>query len=174
MAQRNEFLDEELLDEEEDEEILKDKYLAFRLGDEDYALDIACVTEIIGMQPINRVPDMPGYIKGVINIRGRVVPVMDVRLRVRMDERAYDTRTCIIVILLNGNNLGLIVDRVSEVVYMPEEDIEARPTISMKVRDQFIRGMGKVNGQVKMIMDVNRLLHQRDLSILEQAVKTSL
>jgi len=173
MAARNDFVDEDILDEEEDEDILKDKFLTFRLGDEVYALDISCVVEIIGIQEISHVPDLLAFIKGVINLRGRVIPVMDVRQRVNMNIKEYDNRTCVIVIDLSGSLVGLIVDRVQEVVMISEDAIEPRPTINMKIRDQFILGMGKVEGQVIIILDVNKLLRDVELKEIDETLSSS-
>ena len=150
---------------EEDIDTQKDKYLTFHIGDEDYGIDIHYVTEIIGMMKITEVPETPDYIKGVINLRGKVIPVMDIRLRFKMSARDYDERTCVIVVNHNEVSVGLVVDTVSEVVDIPEGDIEPSPSFSG--RDHFIKGMGKLNEEIKMLIDVNRLLYE-DSEILEQ------
>lgn len=169
MEYRNPFFEEELFKEEdEDEDILKDKYLTFRMENEDYALDVSVVTEIIAMHEITHLPDMPNYVRGVVNIRGRVIPVMDVRLRVRMEERAYDNRTCIIIVDVHGMHIGLIVDRVSEVTLIPPDVIETRPVMASRTRDQFIFGMGKVEGKVIIMFDVNKLVRENDIAVIAQ------
>ncbi|MCM8533740.1 MAG: chemotaxis protein CheW [Lentisphaeraceae bacterium] len=150
----------------EDADTLKDKYLTFHIGDEDYGISISYVTEIIGILKVTEVPQTPDYIKGVINLRGKVIPVMDIRLRFGMDPRAYDERTCVIVVNHNENIVGLVVDTVSEVLDIPEESIENSPQFSSNLNHNFVSGMGKVEEQIKMIIDVNSLLF-RDREILE-------
>lgn len=149
----------ELIDAEDTQ---KDKYLTFSLGDEYYGIEIGYVTEIIGIQPIAEVPELPDYIRGIINLRGKIIPVMDVRRRFRKDAKEYDDRTCIIVIDVMNTYVGLIVDRVSEVLSIEEKDIELPPNMS-KGSVGHIKGIGKVGSDVKLILDCNRLLNQEDL-----------
>jgi purine-binding chemotaxis protein CheW len=153
-------LDDDLYDEDEDTQ--KDKFLTFHLAGEDYGIEIAHVIEIIGIQNITEVPDMPAYVKGVINLRGSVIPVMDVRLRFKLAERAYDERTCIIVVEVNGTSVGLVVDQVREVVDIPEEQIEPAPQTGKSTSSRFIKGMGKINGEVKILLKVEQLLLDDD------------
>jgi purine-binding chemotaxis protein CheW len=134
------------------------KYLTFVLGTEVYGIDIQFVREIIGMQAITKVPDVPVFIKGVINLRGKVIPVMDVRRRFGMEERAYDDRTCIIVIHVSDWLVGLVVDTVSEVLDIPQSDIEPTPDAFGSRQDSFIAGMGKVGNAVRLLIDAQRLL----------------
>lgn len=147
-----------LEDEEEDEDTQEDKFLTFVLNKEEFGIEIRYVTEIIGIQSITGVPDMPPYIKGVINLRGKVIPVMDVRLRFGMEERAYDDRTCIVVICINEQSVGLIVDRVSEVLDIPKTNVEPPPKGGRGENSRFIQGMGKVGDQVKILLNANQLL----------------
>jgi len=155
-----ERLDADLLEEdyEEDEDTQEDKYLTFILSQEEYGIEIRHVTEIIGIQNITEVPDMPHYIRGVINLRGKVIPVMDVRLRFGLEERAYDDRTCIIVINIDEQSVGLIVDRVSEVLDIPKGDVEPPPKVKKGESSRFIKGMGKVGDQVKILLNEYQLL----------------
>jgi purine-binding chemotaxis protein CheW len=136
------------------------KYLTFVLGNVYYGIYIQFVREIIGMQDITVVPDVPPFIKGVINLRGKVIPVMDVRRRFNMESRPYDDRTCIIVIHVGDWLVGLVVDTVSEVLDIPEADIEPPPeAFGFGLRqDHFIAGMGKVGDEVRMLIDVQKLL----------------
>ena len=134
------------------------KYLTFVLGNVYYGLDIQFVREIIGMQDITVVPDVPPFIKGVINLRGKVIPVMDVRKRFNMPSRPYDDRTCIIVIHVGDWLVGLVVDTVSEVLDIPEADIEPPPEAFGHRQDHFIAGMGKVGEHVRMLIDAQKLL----------------
>ena len=157
----NSLLDEDLYDEDEDAQ--KDKFLTFRVGEEDYGIDIRYVTEIIGIQKITEVPDMPGFVKGVINLRGKVIPVMDVRTRFSLESREYDDRTCIMVVNINDLSIGLIVDRVIEVMDIPESHIEPPPRMGIGVKSRYIKGMGKVGEEVKILLDVNKLLFEEEL-----------
>jgi purine-binding chemotaxis protein CheW len=142
------------------EDTQKDKFLTFRVADEDYGIAIRHVTEIIGIQKITVVPDMPSFIKGVINLRGKVIPVMDVRSRFRLSGREYDERTCIVVVNVDDRATGLVVDRVNEVADIPEEQVETPPAGAQGGSGNFILGLGKIGDSVKILLDVNRLLYQ--------------
>jgi len=157
-----EGISEDLLDED-DEDTQKDKYLTFAVGNEDYGIAICHVTEIIGIQKITEVPDMPRHVKGVINLRGKVIPVMDVRLRFKMEQRQYDDRTCIIVVDVNGAAIGLVVDTVKEVADIPAGQIEPPPDVSDGNRRMFIQGLGKVGDEVKILLDVGKLVRKEEL-----------
>ncbi|OPY58567.1 MAG: Chemotaxis protein CheW [Pelotomaculum sp. PtaU1.Bin035] len=158
-----ERLDADLLnDEEDDEDTQEDKFLTFILGKEEYGIEIRFVTEIIGIQNITEVPDMPHYIKGVINLRGKVVPVMDVRLRFGVKERPYDDRTCIVVINIDDQSVGLIVDRVSEVLDIPKTEIEPPARVKKGENSRFIQGMGRVGEQVKILLNAHKLLFDEE------------
>ncbi len=154
-------IEEDFFDDE-DEDTQKGKYLTFTVGKEDYGIEIYHVTEIIGIQKITDVPDMPTYIKGVINLRGKVVPVMDVRVRFRMPEREYDERTCIVVVSVNGTAVGLVVDTVKEVVNIPESNIELPPEMAEVSTHHYISGLGKIGDEVKILLDVERLVRKED------------
>ncbi len=145
----------------------KDKYLTFQLASEHYAIEIKHVTEIIGMQDITEVPDLAIYIKGVINLRGKVIPVIDVRLRFLLEERQYDNRTCIIIINLNGTMAGLIVDEVSEVTIIPEDQIDSAPKTMKGTKSRFIKGFGKAGTKVKMLLDIDKFLNDDEMTELE-------
>lgn len=154
----NQQLDIELIEEEEDEDTQEDKYLTFLLAREEYGIEIRYVTEIIGIQRVTTVPDMPMYVKGVINLRGKVIPVMDVRLRFGIKEREYDDRTCIVVINVGEHLVGLIVDRVSEVLDIPKGDIEPPPSTREGGNSRFVQGMGKAGERVIILLSAKRLL----------------
>lgn len=162
---RTETIDNDLYDED-DEDTQKDKYLTFHLGDEDYGIEIRHVLEIVGIQKITEVPDMPGFVRGVINLRGQVIPVIDVRLRFGMEAREYDDRTCTIVVMIDETQVGLIVDTVSEVRDIPEENVSAPPEIGRGRASQYIMGMAKVGDEVKILLDVQRLLFEEELAQL--------
>ncbi|HIJ79078.1 MAG: chemotaxis protein CheW [Desulfobulbaceae bacterium] len=155
--------DDELYD---DEDTQKDKYLTFHLAGEDYGIEIAYVTEIIGIQKIAEVPDMPDFIKGVINLRGKVIPVMDVRTRFKLATKEYDDRTCIVVVDIDENAVGLVVDKVREVADIPEDMVEGPPKTGKKEGSRYIKGMGKINDEVKIILNVGQLLYDDELELI--------
>ena len=132
-------------------------YLTFSIGTEVFGIGIDHVKEIIGIQPITRIPEFPEHIKGVINLRGGIIPVMDVRLRFRKPPQEYDARTCIIVVDIFDILVGLIVDRVAEVVTIPESEIAATPEINRR-NAGYIKGFGKVGGEIKLLLDCGILL----------------
>lgn len=141
----------------QEEETQRGKYLTFKLNDEQYGIEIKHVIEIIGIQEITSVPEMPEYLKGIINLRGQIIPVMDVRLRFGKPSREYNDRTCVIVISIQEDTVGLIVDNVSEVYAIQKEDIVPPPNLSRGNR--FIKGIYKGEDQVKLLIDCDRLLH---------------
>ena len=143
---------------QEAEETQKDLFLTFRLGDEDYGMEIFHVIEIVGIQKITEVPDMPESIKGVINLRGSVIPVMDVRLKFGMVERPYDDRTCLVVVRVNETTTALVVDCVNEVSEIPSNQIESPPR-SGRGRGSYISGMGKLGDSVKILLNMDELLN---------------
>ncbi len=147
----------------ENEDTQKDKYLTFHLAEEDYGIEIRYVMEIIGIQKITEVPDMPMFVKGVINLRGKVIPVMDVRLRFNMEGREYDDRTCIVVVRINDHEVGLVVDEVSEVADIPEKHVEPPPRASRAGGSDYIQGIGKINEEVKILLNVNKLLFDEEM-----------
>lgn len=141
----------------EDEDTLKGKYLIFEMGSELYGMEIRYITEIIGVQPITEVPEMPEYVKGITNLRGKIIPVMDARLRFKKEERAYDEKTCIIVLSADAATAGLIVDGVAEVLTLRDEDISPPPEMS-RGGHQYVKGIGKTGESVKLLLDCAKLL----------------
>jgi len=138
------------------------KYLSFRLGKEDFAIQVLKVREIVGIQDITSVPQMPGYVKGVINLRGKVIPVVDLRLKFGLEEREYTQRTCIIVVQTHHAGAavltGIIVDEVSEVLNLAVTEIEDTPDFGEDVATPYLLGMAKVKGNVKMLLDIDQVL----------------
>ncbi len=147
------------------EDTLKGKYLIFSMGSELYGMEIRYITEIIGIQPITEVPEMPGYIKGITNLRGKIIPVMDARLRFKKAIREYDGRTCIIVIDTSETSIGLIVDSVSEVLDMDDQDIAPPPDIH-RGGHKLIKGIGKAGGSVKLLLDCQKLLTDDEMAAI--------
>ncbi len=147
-------------------EIRAGKYLAFRLGKEDFAIQVLKVREIVGIQDITSVPQMPGYVKGVINLRGKVIPVVDLRLKFGLPEREYTQRTCIIVVQVHSGGqaiqTGIIVDEVSEVLNLAAGEIENTPDFGEDVSTPYLLGMAKVKGNVKMLLDIDQVLSNSD------------
>jgi len=154
--------DEQLWDEE-DENTQEDKYLLFNLGEEVYGIPITHVINIIELQRITEVPDMPDHIRGVINLRGTVIPVMDLRLRFRLPERPYDDRTCIIIVKVAGKSVGFICDTVAEVHDIAPQDIQEPLQFRRDdVQAQYISGLGKVGDDVRILLDVEKVLSDED------------
>jgi purine-binding chemotaxis protein CheW len=149
----------------EDEDTLKGKYLIFSMGKELFGIEIRYITEIIGMQPITEVPEMPDYVKGITNLRGNIIPVMDARLRFKKEAKEYDSRTCIIVLETNETSIGLIVDSVAEVLTMRDEDISSAPEMS-KGGNNYIKGIGKSGTDVILLLDSQKLLREDELDAI--------
>ncbi len=144
------------------------QFLTFNLGEQEYGIEIRNVTEIIGIQKITDLPETSDYVKGVINLRGKVIPVVDVRLRFGMVEREYDERTCIVVVNIQDTSVGLVVDTVSEVINIPDSQIEPAPKVNQKrPGQQFVFGLGKVEGEVKILLDTQKLLFNNELETLK-------
>lgn len=151
---------------EEEEDTQKGKYLTFSLGSEFYGIEIKYVTEIIGIQPVTEIPELPDHIKGIINLRGKIIPVMDVRLRFKKPPREYNDRTCVIVIDIKDVSVGLIVDSVSEVLSIEEKEIVPPPDIK-KGGNKYIKAIGKVGDEIKLILDCDKLLNDDEIESLE-------
>ncbi len=143
------------------------QYVTFILGEEEYGVEILKVQEIIGLTPVTRVPYLPDFIKGVINLRGIVVPVIDLRLRFGLDRIEYNDHTCVIITKMGEKVTGMIVDTVSEVVDMPQEMVEPPPSFSSGIRTDFIRGMGKIDKRLVILLNVDRLLTDEEIKELD-------
>ena len=149
------------------------KYLTFNLADEEYGIAILKVKEIIGMMPVTQVPKTPEYVKGVVNLRGKVIPVTDLRLKFGLPEIDYTERTCIIVIEINGQNgtilVGIVVDAVSEVLNIKAEEIEPAPAFGDTLDTGFILGMAKTEEGVKILLDIDEVLNTDAVTMLQEA-----
>ncbi len=139
------------------------KYLTFFLDEEEYGLEILKVQEIIGMLPVTRVPRTASYVRGVINLRGRVIPIVDLRVKFGMPEWAGDDTTCMIVVQVQGIQLGIVVDRVSEVLAILEEEIDDAPAFGASVNTEFLLGIAKSAGKIKLLLDIDRVLSTDDV-----------
>lgn len=159
----------EILDEviSQEEDTQRGKFLTFALGKEVYGIEIRYVTEIIGIQPITEVPEVPEYVKGIINLRGKIIPVIDVRIKFRKNALDYNDRTCIVVIDIHNTSVGLIVDNVAEVLSIPEEGIVPPPDNKTGFSNRYIKGIGKVGNDVKLLLECEKLLTDEDMESLE-------
>jgi purine-binding chemotaxis protein CheW len=159
---------EENLEIEEDTQ--KSRYLTFSIGKETYGVEIKYVIEIIGIQTITEIPELPEYIKGIINLRGKIIPVMDVRLRFKKEPIEYNDRTCVIIVDINDTSIGLIVDKVAEVIIIPDQDIVEPPQMNKGSKNRYIKNMGKVGDDVKLLLDCERLLTEDELEELNEVL----
>jgi purine-binding chemotaxis protein CheW len=143
------------------------KYLTFGLGNEEFAIQVLRVREIMGIQEITAVPQTPGYVKGVLNLRGKVIPVVDLRLKFGLPELEYTQRTCIIVAQIDSPagklQIGIIVDGVSEVLTLQANDIEDTPDFGSGVETPYILGMAKIKSKVKILLDINMVMTAQEM-----------
>jgi purine-binding chemotaxis protein CheW len=169
MEESTELMDRAVSAKEERE----GKYLTFTLSDEEYGIGILKIKEIIGMMTVTTVPQTPEFVKGVINLRGKVIPVIDLRLRFGMESMDYTERTCIIVVEIDGTSgtvqIGIVVDSVSEVLNIKVDEIEDTPTFGTRLNTDYILGMAKMEGGVKILLDINRVLKAEEVELLDKA-----
>lgn len=151
-------------------EVVAGKFLTFDLADEEYGLEILRVREIIGMMDITPVPRTPDFVLGVINLRGKVIPVVDLRLKFGLEYREPDDRTCIIVVEVQNEGetvqMGIVVDLVNEVVDVKESDVEPTPSFGVNLDTTFILGMAKVGEKVKILLDIDQVLTGSEVAAL--------
>ncbi len=149
------------------------KYLTFILAGEEYGIGILKIREIIGMMPITVMPQTPLYVKGVINLRGKVIPVIDLRLKFGMAEMSYTDRTCIIVVEIHANGgqvlLGIVVDTVSEVLSIKGSDIESAHSFGSALNVNYIQGLAKISGGVKILLDIGKVMSAQEITSLQTA-----
>ena len=161
----DEFSDDEMSDHDLEYDTQKDRYMTFLIGEQNYGIDIIDVTEIVGLHDIAEVPDVPAYVKGMINLRGSVIPAIDVRIRFGMEEREYDARTCVVVVTVRETAVGLIVDRVNEVAVFPESQISDPPQGGeSNLTSEYITGLGKQDDHVTILLDTSRLINKDRVS----------
>ena len=156
----------------------RNKYVTFKSGNEYFGLKIEYVNEIIVYQEITEIPESDDYIKGLINLRGKIIPVIDVRIRFKQEPMEYTDRTCIIIVNVNDIVVGLIVEKIAEVVEIKEEDILPPPSIVIggeeKVQNKYVYAIGKVGDSVKLLVDPDRILKDEDLALMEQAMEENM
>lgn len=150
------------------------KFLIFRLAEEEYGIGILRIKEIIGVMPITSVPRTPDFVEGVINLRGKVIPIVNLRLRFGMEQIELTDKTCIIVVEITGGAesilIGIIVDSVSEVVNVPSDQIEEVPPLGGNIDTKYILGMAKMEEKVKILLDIDRVLNQEEVDLLKNAL----
>jgi len=155
----------------------RNKYVTFKSGNEYFGLKIEYVSEIIVYQEITEIPESEDYIKGLINLRGKIIPVIDVRIRFKQEPMEYTDRTCIVIVNVNDMVVGMIVEKIAEVVEIKEEDILPPPKVVIggedKLQNRYVYGIGKVGDSVKLLLDPERILKDDDLLVLEQAVENA-
>ncbi len=147
---------------------LEGKYLTFILNEEIYGIEILKVREIIGLMDITNVPQTPDYMKGVINLRGKVIPVIDLRLKFTMQEEEHTQETCVIVVEVDGTSIGIIVDSVSEVSDIGGKEIEVAPRFGQGIDTTFIMGLGKVKEKIIILLDIESVLSADELEMVGQ------
>ena len=147
---------------------IEGKFLTFVLGEEIYGIEILKAREIIGLMDITTVPQTPDYMKGVINLRGKVIPVIDLRKKFSMQEGVHTQETCVIVVEVNGSSIGLIVDSVSEVSDITGEEIENAPSYGQGIDTSFIMGLGKVKNKIIILLDIDTVLSTEELEMVEE------
>lgn len=150
-----------------EEDTQKGRILTFTLDGDVYGIEIRYVTEIIGIQAITKVPEVPDYVKGIINLRGKIIPVIDVRLKFGKEAMEYTDRTCIIVIEIGELSVGLIVDNVDEVLTIEDDQIAAPPAAKTGFENRYIKGIGKVGEGIQLILDCEKLLKNEEIDVLE-------
>ena len=159
----------ELTEEEQHEDTMRGRFITFAVGRETYGIEIRYVTEIVGIQPINSLPEVPEYIKGVINLRGKIIPVVDMRLKFKKEPIAYNDRTCIIVIDTREISAGLIVDEVAEVIAIEDENISPPPKQGTGASCRYLSGIGKVGKEVKLLLDCKALFSDEEADMLRNS-----
>ncbi len=150
---------------------LDGKFLTFVLGDEIYGIEILKAREIIGLMDITTVPQTPDYMKGVINLRGKVIPVIDLRMKFLMQEEEHTQETCVIVVEVNGTSIGVIVDSVSEVADITGAEIEDAPNFGQGIDTSFIMGLGKVKDKIIILLDIESVLSTEELIMAEELAR---
>ena len=154
----------------DNEDSSKGMYLTFKLEGEEYGFDIAYVTEIVGVQPITPIPESAAYIKGIINLRGKIIPVIDLRLKFEKPEVVYDERTCIIVLAYGDTNVGFVVDNVSEVLTLNDNQLEPLPSYGKELKRNYVKNIGKAANGIKLLLDYNRIIGEGELELIEELI----
>lgn len=153
-----------------EEDTMHGRYITFRIDEQMYGIQIRYVTEIIGIQPISQLPDMPTHIKGIINLRGKIIPVIDMRLKFKRPAADYTEKTCILVIDTELICVGLIVDEVAEVLTIEDANISPTPNCG-GTNCRYLEGIGKVGSDVKLLIDCEKLFNNEETDVIKETVK---
>jgi purine-binding chemotaxis protein CheW len=146
----------------------KKEFLSFKLGQEEYCLDILSVQEIRGYDTVTGIANTPDFIKGVINLRGNIVPIVDLRIKFRLSDARYDATTIVIILNLNRKMIGIVVDSVSDVIALPLDSIREAPRFGSAINTEFISGMATIDERMLIVVDIQRLMSSDDLQLIEQ------
>jgi purine-binding chemotaxis protein CheW len=149
------------------------EYVIFSLNEEEYAFDALNVREIIEFGNVTKVPHLPDFFKGVINLRGTIIPVVDLKQKFGMESGGYQKHTCVIVTEFSKGVMGVIVDAVSDVMYLPDESISSTPSFGTKIRTDFIKGMGKVGNRLVLMLDVEKVLTEEEALMVSEQLSSS-
>ncbi|MBL8021193.1 MAG: purine-binding chemotaxis protein CheW [Leptospirales bacterium] len=160
MREDSRELQEEFLDDDED--TMQGRYLTFTIENRICGIEVRDVIEIVGLPPITAVPDMPDFVRGIINLRGKVIPVMEMRRRFMVEDKEHDERTCVVIVSLEDRLTGLIVDKVREVIRINDENLEEAPRVGSGESSRFIKQVGKIGDAVVLILDLDRLLNEKE------------
>lgn len=151
----------------EAEDTMRGRFLMFTLGADNFGIEIKYVTEIVGIQPIIAMPEVPNYMKGIINLRGKIVPVIDIRLKFKKEPIEYTDRTCIVVIDTNALSVGIIVDSVSEVLGIDDENIVPPPSVGTSISNRYMQGIGKAEDKIILLLDCQELFLENECSAIQ-------
>lgn len=158
----------------------ENQVLTFVLADEEYAVDILRVVEIRGWESVTRIPNTPSYIRGVLNLRGSIVPIIDLRMRFNLSRIEYGVTTVIVVLKVlkedgsGSRTMGIVVDGVSEVYSVPETEIREAPDFGTKVRTEFIKGLATIDDKMVIILDIDKMLNSDELAVVDEAAKSNI
>jgi purine-binding chemotaxis protein CheW len=155
---------------EETEDAQHGRYLVFMIGNVNFGIEIRTISEIIGMQPITRLPEVPKSVKGIINLRGKIIPVIDMQLKFNIEPQEYGDRTCIIVIELKELSAGLIVDRMKEVLSIQDEEVSPPPGKKTGAQNRFISGIGKSDKKVILLLDCEKLFLEEEIQNIKSSI----
>lgn len=161
---------QKFMEEQQEEDLQKGQFMTFQTGREYFGIGISYINEIIQMQPITAVPEVEDYIKGLINLRGKIIPVIDIRVRFKMEPLEYTDRTCIIVINVKSMVIGVIVEKIAEVVTITDDDIVPPPTLGRRDSEQnkYVYGLARIGDSIKLLLDPEKLVKDADIETLEE------
>lgn len=154
----------QLEEDEIEEDTLEDQYLIFSLGERHYGIEIRHITEIVGLQTIAEVPETPSYVVGVMNLRGKIIPLVDARIRLGLEKIPYNDKTCVIIFELEEKIVGLVVDTVKEVLHISKEQMETAPSFQESEKAKFVKYLAKIKEKVKIILDLHTLIQDENVA----------